>query len=100
MSRLGLVVNPVAGLGGRVGLKGSDGAEIQRRARELGAEPRAQARAAQALARLQNVEGLEIVTYPGEMGEDAARAAGFEPVLIGTIVAGQTTPQDTRQAAR
>ena len=33
--RIGLVVNPVAGLGGRVGLKGSDGADVQEKARAL-----------------------------------------------------------------
>jgi predicted polyphosphate/ATP-dependent NAD kinase len=97
---LGLIVNPVAGLGGRVGLKGSDGAEIQRQARALGAEPHAGERAAEALARLRRVEGLRIVTYPGEMGEDAARATGFEPVVMGDIVPGETTGLDTREAAR
>jgi predicted polyphosphate/ATP-dependent NAD kinase len=95
-----LVVNPVAGLGGRVGLKGSDGAEIQRRARALGAEPHAQDRAVEALERLGQVEGLEIVTYPAEMGADAARAAGLEPAVVGQIAPGATTAADTRRAAR
>ena len=98
--RLGLIVNPVAGLGGRVGLKGSDGAEIQRRARELGAEPQAPERAAGALERLRNVENLKILTYPGQMGEDPARASGFEPTVIGAIQRGETTAADTRRAAR
>jgi predicted polyphosphate/ATP-dependent NAD kinase len=97
---LGLIVNPVAGLGGRVGLKGSDGAEIQRRARELGAQPQAQARAVEALARLHTVDGLEIITYPGEMGADAVRTAGLEPTVVGEIAPGATTAADTRQAAR
>ncbi|MBN1657189.1 MAG: ATP-NAD kinase family protein [Anaerolineae bacterium] len=98
--RLGLIVNPVAGLGGRVGLKGSDGADVQRRARALGAEPHAGDRAAEALARLRRVEGLEIVTYPGEMGADAAQDAGFQPAVIGDTTPGQTTAEDTRRAAR
>jgi len=98
--RLGLIVNPVAGIGGRVGLKGSDGAEIQKKALELGAAPESQDRAIQALERIKGVDGLEIVTYPGEMGEDAAKACGFEPQVIGSINPGETTAEDTRNAAR
>ena len=98
---LGLIVNPVAGLGGRVGLKGSDGAEIQRRARMLGAQPPAPARAEAALKRLLPLLGdLEIVTYPGEMGEDVARRTGFEPTVMGRITSGTTTAEDTLAAAR
>ena len=98
--RLGLIVNPVAGIGGRVGLKGSDGAEIQKKALELGAVPQSLNRAIQALERIKPVDGLEIITYPGEMGESAARACGFEPTVIGSIKPGETTPEDTRNAAQ
>jgi predicted polyphosphate/ATP-dependent NAD kinase len=100
MGGLGLIVNPVAGIGGRVGLKGSDGAEVQRRALELGAVPQSLNRAIQALERIKPIDDLEIVTCPGEMGEDAARACGFEPTVIGSITLGETTPEDTRSAAR
>jgi predicted polyphosphate/ATP-dependent NAD kinase len=100
MGGLGLIVNPVAGIGGRVGLKGSDGAEVQRRALELGAVPQSLNRAIQALERIKPADDLEIITYPGEMGEDAARACGFEPTVIGSITPGETTSEDTRSAAR
>jgi predicted polyphosphate/ATP-dependent NAD kinase len=98
--RLGLIVNPIAGIGGRVGLKGSDGVEIQKRALELGAVPRSQNRAIQALERIKPVDDLEVITYPGEMGEDAASACGFQPTVIGSIKPGETTPEDTKNAAR
>ena len=98
--RLGLIVNPVAGIGGRVGLKGSDGAEIQKKALELGAVPQSLNRAVQALERIKSVSDLEVITYPGEMGEDAARECGFEPTVIGSIQPGETIPEDTRMAAR
>jgi predicted polyphosphate/ATP-dependent NAD kinase len=97
---LGLIVNPVAGIGGRVGLKGSDGREIQRKALALGAVPGAERRAMQALERMRAVASLEIVTYPGEMGENAARACGLEPEVIGSIELGATGAQDTRRAGR
>jgi predicted polyphosphate/ATP-dependent NAD kinase len=98
--RLGLIVNPVAGIGGRVGLKGSDGAEIQKKALKLGAVPQSLNRAIQALERVKSVDDLEVITYPSEMGEDAARACGFEPTVIGSIKPGETTPEDTMDAAR
>ena len=60
--RLGLIVNPVAGIGGRVGLKGSDGAEIQKKALELGAVPQSLNRAIQALERIKPVDDLEVIT--------------------------------------
>ena len=97
--RLGLIVNPVAGLGGRVGLKGSDGSAIQKKALELGATPEALQRAIQALERVEPGDGPEVITYPGEMGEDAARACGFAPTVIGSIAPGETTPEDTQRAA-
>ena len=101
MKKLGLIVNPVAGMGGRVGLKGSDGPEILRRARELGAQPESPNRAVQALkvvARLK--DEIKVITYPDEMGEDEARGCGFSPTVIGDIVSGETTPENTRKAAQ
>ena len=86
MKKLGLVVNPVAGVGGRVGLKGSDGADVLRQALELGAAREAPRRALLALERIARfADEIEVVTWPGEMGEDEARAAGFEPVVRGSF---------------
>ncbi|MGE5123428.1 MAG: ATP-NAD kinase family protein, partial [Acidobacteriaceae bacterium] len=99
MKRIGLVVNPVAGLGGRVGLKGSDGADIQQRALELGAVPRSMDRATEALTHLIPMKtDLEILTYPGNMGEVSALHAGFIPHVSGNLPSGPTTAEDTQRA--
>ena len=96
--RLGLIVNPVAGLGGRVGLKGTDGREIVLRALELGAQPVAPVRADRALARLErHREGITIVAGARAMGGDAAREHGFETETVD--VAEETSADDTRAAA-
>ena len=99
--RLGFVVNPVAGLGGRVGLKGSDGASTQREALARGAIPFAEERARRALERLAGLKGtIDLLTFAGEMGETVARACGFAPHVLGSIRPGETTAEDTKAAAR
>jgi predicted polyphosphate/ATP-dependent NAD kinase len=99
--KLGLVVNPIAGIGGRVGLKGSDGVEIQKKALELGAVPQSLNRAVQALERVTLIkDDLKIVTYPTKMGEDAAKKCGFAPIVIGSIKKDETTAEDTMNAAK
>lgn len=100
LKTLGLIVNPLAGMGGRVGLKGTDGEEIQRLCREIGARPEAPGRTVEALKQLAPILGqVKILTYPSDMGENEARAAGFSPDVIGTIDPGHTTSLDTCQAA-
>ena len=100
MKRVGLIVNPIAGMGGRCGLKGTDGAEILAQACELGAEPEAPGRAALAVSRLAPLKGeLEILTVSGDMGENEARAAGFSPTVLFSTDGQTTTSEDTRRAA-
>ncbi|MEV8632046.1 NAD(+)/NADH kinase [Streptosporangium sp. NPDC051023] len=96
---VGLVVNPVAGVGGPAGLKGSDGAEIQRRALARGASLRAGERAAQAVrALLARRPGARILTVPGPMGEDSARAAGAVPELLRIVPGAPSSGKDTTAA--
>jgi predicted polyphosphate/ATP-dependent NAD kinase len=97
---IGLIVNPLAGIGGKVGLKGSDGAETVLRAFELGAVPSAPNRTVEALTRISTLsKSVQLVTYPFDMGEFEARKAGFEPIVVGSIVEGRTTSADTKSAA-
>jgi predicted polyphosphate/ATP-dependent NAD kinase len=99
--KLGIIINPVAGLGGKVGLKGTDGTEVAAKARRMGASPESPLRAEQALkVVLPLKDEVDVLSYPGEMGEDVARKVGFQPRVIGSIRAGHTTPEDTQRAAR
>jgi len=102
--RVGLIVNPLAGIGGRVGLKGSDGTAIVERALALGAVPAAGARAAETLSHLRDLASvIDLGTYPAEMGAEIARETGFEPAVLGSLdgtgSGGRTTGEDTRRAA-
>ena len=102
MWRLGLIVNPIAGMGGRIGLKGTDGAETLERAQALGATPVAAARVARALARIgDRCAALQVVAAAGVMGGDLAAAHAFETEVLPSTRRhdGLTTAVDTRAAA-
>lgn len=100
MKKLGLIVNPVAGIGGRVGLKGSDGAGTVREALRRGAVPESPRRAVEALRAVAEAGlAIELLAAPGEMGEREARDAGLSPTMVGPPVAGDTSAEDTRRAA-
>ncbi|MCK5125995.1 MAG: ATP-NAD kinase family protein [candidate division Zixibacteria bacterium] len=98
--KIGFIVNPIAGMGGAVGLKGTDGADILAEAVARGAMPCAPERAARALKTLSAVkDSLVLFAGPGAMGEDLAREAGFEPMVVG-MVSAQTGAEDTRRVAQ
>jgi predicted polyphosphate/ATP-dependent NAD kinase len=96
--KIGLVVNPIAGMGGAVGLKGTDGDDILSEARRRGAVATASARAREALAAL-SAKGLRVlvVTCAGDMGEEALRGLGMKHETV-YIPNETTTANDTRRA--
>ncbi|MBS3796279.1 ATP-NAD kinase family protein [Pseudoalteromonas sp. BDTF-M6] len=98
--KLGFIINPVAGLGGAVALKGSDGADTAAKAMALGAEPKAHLRARAALEQLlPHQEHVTIYTVNGGMGELVARELGFNVEVV-YHSAHPTTAQDTERAAQ
>ncbi len=97
MFKLGLIINPVAGVGGSVALKGSDGMAMQ--AIALGAEPKANARAKFALEVLQPYQDdITVYTVNHAMGEDAAKALGFQVNVVHKTENEVTQAEDTEQA--
>ncbi len=98
MRIIGLIVNPVAGMGGSVGLKGTDG-EMHARALALGAEPVSPARAREFLSHIACREKIRLLAGPGPMGADHAEAAGFRYEIVGRL-ATEPTKKDTIAVAR
>ena len=97
--QLGLIVNPVAGMGGSVGLKGTDG-DLAVKAREMGAAPVAESRALVALAQLSSrCPDVEVLTCPGAMGADAAGQAGLATTIVCDSTGAMTSAEDTKAAA-
>lgn len=99
--KIGLIINPIAGMGGKVGLKGTDGTDILKKAIALGAAPESSQRAIEALRIIAPLkEEIRIVTYPGDMGENVIGRFDFEVSVIGMLSSDTTTAMDTIRAAR
>lgn len=81
--RIGLIVNPIAGMGGKVGLKGTDGKAILVRVIELGASMNAHDKAIKALMKLTPIKNeLLILTASLNMGENQCKEFGFNYEIV------------------
>jgi predicted polyphosphate/ATP-dependent NAD kinase len=98
-TRLGLVVNPIAGMGGPLGFKGTDGWTVADLVR-AGGVARSSERAAQALALLAGVPTVKILTAQGFMGAAAVETAGRQSQIIHHPQGPATTSSDTIAAVR
>lgn len=97
-ARIGFLINPIAGMGGAVGLKGTDGLAGQASAR--GAKPLAQERAIACLNQLSmEKDRLSFFTASHEMGEGALSASGL-PFRVVYFAPKDTSSLDTTAACR
>jgi predicted polyphosphate/ATP-dependent NAD kinase len=97
---LGFIVNPIAGMGGAVGLKGTDGKDILEKAINLGAEPVAPARAESFLSKLKTTQkDVRLIVGAGLMGETEARKHGYACKVFGEK-RDQTSNEDTVETAK
>jgi len=99
--KLGFIVNPIAGMGGRVGLKGTDG--VLKEAIAKGAKPIAPKRAIEFLQKLKEdmrETKIEVLTCPGIMGEKEAKAASFPAQVLPMKIGKETSADDTKTAVK
>ncbi|MDF1764038.1 MAG: ATP-NAD kinase family protein, partial [Oleibacter sp.] len=100
MITLGLIINPYAGIGGAVGLKGSDGPATVSEAFARGAQQRSTARARAALeVLLPYRDRCRFITCPKDMGENLLIELGFDYDVLAFSVSDPSTAEDTTHAA-
>ena len=97
--KIGFVVNPIAGMGGSVALKGTDGEAILAEAESRGAARTSPLRAARAMSGLVSRSDIEVLTCSGDMGVDELEDAGLPSSVIYQASA-PTRGEDTTKAAR
>jgi len=97
--RIGLIINPIAGMGGSVGLKGTDGTDILQQAINKGALPKSQDRVLDALDGLVNRQAqFTIYTVSGDMGENVCRTLSLNHEVVYQCQ-NPTTAEDSMLAA-
>ncbi|WP_196137491.1 ATP-NAD kinase family protein [Aliikangiella sp. G2MR2-5] len=83
MFKLGLIINPFAGIGGRVGFKGSDGADIRAKALAMGAPQLAEPKTRICLEHLAELQGkYQILTVSGDMGESLCQRMALNHKVV------------------
>lgn len=96
--KIGLLVNPIAGMGGKVGLHGTDDSLLQR-AKDLGAEGVSTQRTQRAIkSLLPHATKLAFYTPGKNMGADVLDFFGLPYELVHENVDSQTTAVDTQAA--
>lgn len=101
MFKLGLIVNPIAGLGGAAGFKGTDKPFIVVEALKMGVKPQAPLRAKEVFKRLTSLrDRIYIYTASGSMGGFILDELGFKGEVIYHVKDGFTTAQDTKNCAQ
>ncbi|WP_111977860.1 ATP-NAD kinase family protein [Algibacillus agarilyticus] len=99
--KIGLIINPYAGIGGSVALKGSDGTEIRDKALALGAVPQANQRATVALKQIETWhQSVVFYTASNEMGQSTLNALGYEHQVVYHSKTPITEADDTEQAVQ
>jgi predicted polyphosphate/ATP-dependent NAD kinase len=98
--KVGFLINPIAGMGGAVGLKGTDGRKTLREAVRKGAKPVSPERGLRFLEEVQRRDKrVEFLTAPGNMGENIAGRLKLQHDIIGRIKT-PTTSEDTIRISR
>lgn len=99
MNKIGFVVNPIAGIGGRVALKGSDG--VVELARRLGGTPLSPIKARSFLIECRSIlRNFEILTAKGKMGEEYLLETGLSCKIVYFPKSLETTSDDTKEFCR
>jgi len=98
-----LLLNPLAGIGGAVGLKGSDGIELQALAKQRSGTPQAAMRTQVFLQQLNTLLGsqteqIQWFTWAEEMGASALAQAGLDAQVLGRSE-GPSSGHDSQVAA-
>lgn len=83
MKRIGLLINPISGMGGSVGLKGTDGKKILEKAIKLGARSNAPSKAKETLKELRELKDkLLFFTGSGLLGEKILEKYDYNFVVV------------------
>ncbi|MDH5447385.1 MAG: ATP-NAD kinase family protein [Candidatus Bathyarchaeota archaeon] len=99
--RIGFLVNPIAGMGGKVGLKGTD--SVFKKAVNMGAKPVAPERGTEFLKKLKELglnQRIQLITCPATMGEEETCLANLDADILSMEITTKTTAEDTKKAVK